>query len=276
MVVGQSWFKDHHTACQTQDIPIKKLRLAGNSCQMRTIDLKGPNHSKGTCLFWVTITDNSTLGHARDFLITGLRSMMDYEPNGKKKIGAEWKNDYVGMHSCAILFKIEEDYGNSTRGWEPVMSPLAKWFPGLKRPCKVKMRLLCHMWTQLGLAFYHSQKRPIKHKICLKSQVFLLKNNEIEIKTNGRLLLPVRQSVIKRNLNLIRFFQDQIIRAIILLHAKKSYPFISPRPNYKSYNLIACQTIFFLYISNFWWSEVNHLLHYERKTKSKYRMPIGL
>lgn len=194
----------------------------------------------------------------------------------EKKIGAEWKNDYVGIHSCAILFKIEEDYGNSTRGWEQVMSPLAKWFSGLKEPCKVKMRLLCHIWTQLSLAFYHSQKHPIKHKICLISQVFLLKTNEIEIKTNGCLLLPVKQSVIKRNLNLIRFFQNQIIRAIILLHAKQSSPFISPGPNYTSYNLIACQTIFFLYTSNFWWSEVNYRLHYERTTKSKYRVSIFL
>lgn len=152
----------------------------------------------------------------------------------EKKIGAEWKNDYVGMHSCAILFKIEEDYGNSTRGWEPVMSPLAKWFSGLKGPCKVKMRLLCHIWTQLSLPFYHSQKHPIKHKICLILQVFLLKNKEIEIKINGQLLLPVKQPVIERSLNLIRFFQYQIIRAIISLHAKQSSPFISPGLNYKS------------------------------------------
>lgn len=113
----------------------------------------------------------------------------------KKKIGAEWKNDYVGMHSCAILFKIEEDYGNSTRGWEPVMSPLVKWFSG---PCKVKMWRLCHIWTQFSLVFYHRQKWPIKNKISLILQ-------EIECMTSGQLLL-VKQSVIKGDLNLTRFF----------------------------------------------------------------------
>lgn len=54
----------------------------------------------------------------------------------EKKIGAEWKNDYAGMHSFSILFKIGEDYKNSTRGWEQGMSPIAKLFSGLKGPCK--------------------------------------------------------------------------------------------------------------------------------------------